>query len=60
VTQITGLLTILIFVFVTSLIVWTILKFTLGLRVDEEEEIEGIDLGECGVEAYPEFTVSQR
>ncbi|MCP5421045.1 MAG: ammonium transporter [Gammaproteobacteria bacterium] len=57
--QVTGLFSIMVFVFISSLIVWTILKFTIGLRVDEEEEIEGVDLGECGVEAYPEFTGNQ-
>ena len=54
--QIVGALTIFVWVFVTSLIVWGILKATVGIRVSEEEEVEGVDLGECGMEAYPEFT----
>jgi ammonium transporter, Amt family len=53
--QIVGLLTIFVWVFVTSLIVWMILKVTMGIRVSEEEEYEGVDLSECGMEAYPEF-----
>ncbi|MGA1093400.1 MAG: hypothetical protein ACO3TM_04570 [Burkholderiaceae bacterium] len=39
----------------TSLIVWGILKAIMGIRVSEEEEYEGVDLVECGQEAYPEF-----
>lgn len=53
--QIVGLLTIFIWVFVVSLVVWMILKVTMGIRVTEEEEYEGVDLSECGMEAYPEF-----
>ncbi|WP_111641455.1 ammonium transporter [Marinimicrobium alkaliphilum] len=53
--QIIGALTIFVWVFVTSLIVWAILKATIGIRVSEEEEYEGVDLSECGMEAYPEF-----
>ena len=44
-------------VFVTSLIVFGILKAVMGIRVSEEEEYEGVDLSECGMEAYPEFTM---
>jgi len=54
--QIIGAITIFVWVFVTSLIVWGILKAVVGIRVSEEEEVEGVDLGECGMEAYPEFT----
>jgi len=53
--QIVGLLTIFVWVFVTSLIVWLIIKAIMGVRVSEEEEFEGVDLSECGMEAYPEF-----
>ncbi len=53
--QIIGLLTIFIWVFVTSFIVWLVIKMIMGIRVSEEEEEEGVDLSECGVEAYPEF-----
>jgi Amt family ammonium transporter len=37
-------------------VVWGILKAVMGIRVDEEEEYTGLDIGECGLEAYPEFT----
>jgi len=53
--QIVGILTIFIWVFVTSFIVWLILKMIMGIRVSEEEEAEGVDMSECGVVAYPEF-----
>lgn len=54
--QIIGAVTIFVWVFVASLIVWAVLKMIMGLRVTEEEEYEGVDLVECGMEAYPEFT----
>ncbi len=54
--QLTGLFTILAWTFITSLIVWAIIKAVMGIRVSEEEEYEGVDLVECGMEAYPEFT----
>jgi ammonium transporter, Amt family len=57
--QIIGALTIFVWVFVASLIVWGILKMVMGIRVSEEEEYEGVDLSECGMEAYPEFGVKQ-
>ena len=53
--QIIGALTIFVWVFVASLVVWGILKATVGIRVSEEQEYEGLDLAECGMEAYPEF-----
>jgi Amt family ammonium transporter len=53
--QIVGALTIFIWVFVASLITWAILKAVMGIRVSEEDEYEGVDLSECGMEAYPEF-----
>ena len=56
VAQLIGIVTIFAWVFVTSFVVWFILKATLGIRVSEEEEYEGVDIGECGLEAYPEFT----
>ena len=54
--QLTGALVIFTWVFVTSLIVWAVIKAVFGIRVSEEEEYEGVDLSECGMEAYPEFT----
>ncbi len=53
--QLLGAATIFIWVFVVSGIVWFALKATMGIRVTEEEEYEGVDLAECGMEAYPEF-----
>jgi Amt family ammonium transporter len=55
VAQLTGIATILGWVFVTSFVTWFLLKAVVGIRVSEEEEYEGVDLGECGLEAYPEF-----
>jgi Amt family ammonium transporter len=43
------------FTLVASLIVWYVLKLTLGIRVSPEEEAEGLDIGEHGNEAYPNF-----
>lgn len=54
--QLIGAATIFVWVFVVSLIVWGILKAVMGIRVSEEEEYEGVDYVECGMEAYPEFT----
>ena len=53
--QIIGAITIFVWVFGASLIVWGILKMVMGIRVSEEEEAEGIDISETGLEAYPEF-----
>ena len=57
--QIVGALTIFGWVFATSLAVWFILKATMGIRVSEEEEYEGVDVSECGLEAYPDFTTAK-
>ncbi len=57
--QIVGGLTIFVWVFVASFITWYIIKMIMGIRVSEEEEFEGTDLSECGMEAYPEFTGSR-
>ena len=56
VAQLTGIGVIFAWVFGTSFIVWAIMKAVMGIRVSEEEELEGVDIGECGLEAYPEFT----
>ena len=55
-TQIFGFVAIGVFVTVVSAIVWLILKATMGIRVDEEAEINGLDMAELGMEAYPEFS----
>ncbi len=57
--QLTGLGVIFAWTFVASLITWGIIKVVMGIRVSEEEEFEGCDIGECGMEAYPEFTGSR-
>jgi len=60
-TQIVGIVAIGLFTFVASAVVWLILRAVTGLRVGEEEEANGLDMTEIGVEAYPEFGVgSQR
>lgn len=55
--QLVGALTIFVWVFVASSILWLIIKSIMGIRVSEEEESDGMDISECGLEAYPEFTV---
>ncbi|MCH2076275.1 MAG: ammonium transporter [Rhodobacteraceae bacterium] len=55
-TQIVGIVAYGVFTFVASLIVWFILKAVMGIRVDEEAEITGLDTTELGMEAYPEFS----
>ena len=53
--QMTGAATIFTWVFISSLIVWSVIKVVIGLRISEEEEYQGADIAECGMEAYPEF-----
>ncbi|MDH4047984.1 MAG: ammonium transporter [Gammaproteobacteria bacterium] len=57
--QLVGLVSIFFWVFLTSLLVWFLIKVTAGIRVDEQHEYEGVDLSECGLEAYPEFTTAE-
>mgnify|MGYP001235413043 CR=1 FL=1 len=55
--QLEGLLVIFGWVFVTSAITWKVIDMAMGgIRVSEEEEVAGVDIAECGMEAYPEFT----
>lgn len=54
--QLIGATTIFSWVFISSAIVWYAIKLIIGLRVSQEEEFEGVDVSECGMEAYPEFT----
>jgi len=58
--QLIGAGTIFVWVFVVSLIVWMVIKAVMGVRVTEEEEYEGVDISECGMEAYPEFTTTRK
>ncbi|HIP06540.1 MAG TPA: ammonium transporter [Mariprofundaceae bacterium] len=53
--QLMGIGVIFAFVFASSFVVWMAIKALFGIRVSEEEEYEGLDVGECGLEAYPEF-----
>jgi len=53
--QLVGAGTIFVWVFGTSLLLWLGLKSAMGIRVSDEEEEDGVDLSECGLEAYPEF-----
>ncbi|UJF19632.1 ammonium transporter [Vibrio sp. SS-MA-C1-2] len=55
--QLIGALVIFGWVFIASIVVWSILKRTIGIRVSEEEELEGMDIHDCGIDAYPEFMV---
>jgi len=53
--QLTGVISVAAYTFIISLITWAILKATMGIRVSLQEEIEGLDIGEHGNVAYPEF-----
>ena len=55
-TQFLGVVSIGVFAVIASAIGWMLLKFTVGIRVSEEEELNGLDKSELGIEAYPEFT----
>ncbi len=55
-TQLYAIVVVGLFTVIVSAIVWFILKATMGLRVDEETEINGLDMAELGMEAYPEFS----
>jgi Amt family ammonium transporter len=54
--QLTGIIAYGVFTFVASAIIWFILKAVMGIRVSEEDEINGLDTSELGMEAYPEFS----
>jgi Amt family ammonium transporter len=53
--QLVGVVAVGAFVVITALIGWAILKATVGIRVSKEEEFDGLDLGEHGTAAYPDF-----
>jgi Amt family ammonium transporter len=55
-TQLYSITIVALFVFISSAVVWFILKVTVGIRVSEEDEITGLDISELGMEAYPEFS----
>ena len=54
-TQLYSIIVVGVFVSVASAVVWIVLKAVMGLRVDEEAEMNGLDTTELGMEAYPEF-----
>ena len=54
-TQLYGSAVIFGWVFAASIVVWAILKKTMGIRVSDEDEYNGVDKTDCGIEAYPEF-----
>jgi Amt family ammonium transporter len=56
-TQLIGVAAVGVFAFGISLLFWAIIKATVGLRVGPEEELEGLDIGEHGISAYPEFHI---
>lgn len=55
ISQVIGIAAVGIFVVVVSLIIWLVIKAVMGLRVEKDEEREGLDIGEHGMEAYPDF-----
>ena len=57
-TQIYSILVVGVFVVVTSAVVWLVLKAFTGIRVSEEDEINGLDMSELGMDAYPDFSKS--
>ncbi len=57
-TQLYGIIVVGVFTIVASAVLWMILKVTMGIRVSEEDEINGLDMSELGMEAYPEFKSS--
>ena len=57
--QLFGIGVIFAFVFVASLTTWSVIRILAGLRVSEDDEYRGVDVSECGLEAYPEFTANR-
>jgi len=57
--QLLGIVVIFAWVFLTSFVVWYIIKKVMGIRVSAQDEYDGVDASECGIEAYPEFSASK-
>ncbi len=53
--QAAGVVAVGVFTFIVAFAVWYVIKMVMGLRVSVEEEIAGLDLGEHGTKAYPDF-----
>lgn len=60
ISQIKGVVAYGIFCFIASLVIFLVLKVIMGLRVSAEEETEGLDIGEHGQEAYPDFSPASK
>jgi len=58
VSQLKGIVSIGVFTFIFATVLFLVIKAVMGLRVSEEEEVEGLDIGEHGNEAYPDFTIA--
>lgn len=58
--QLKGIFFVALYVFPVSFVLWALLKYTIGIRVGAEEETEGLDIGEHGNEAYPDFTAAHK
>ncbi|MFS4580976.1 ammonium transporter [Phaeobacter sp. C3_T13_0] len=58
ITQLTGIVVVALFVVISSAVVWLILRAVTGIRVTEDDEVNGLDMAEMGMEAYPEFSPS--
>jgi Amt family ammonium transporter len=54
--QLAGVLAVGVFTFGVALLAWAVIKATMGIRVSPEEELEGLDIGEHGIGAYPDFS----
>ena len=57
-TQLIGVVSVAAFIVITTTIIWLVIKKTIGLRVTAEEEIDGLDIGEHGNQAYPDFVIA--
>ena len=57
--QLAGVVAVGAFVFAASMAAWMLIKVTMGVRVTEEEEVEGLDIGEHGNRAYPDFVQTE-
>ncbi|MHB8762265.1 MAG: ammonium transporter [Coriobacteriia bacterium] len=57
--QLAGVAAVGAFVFAASMAAWMLIKVIMGVRVTEEEEIEGLDIGEHGNRAYPDFVQTE-
>jgi Amt family ammonium transporter len=56
--QLIGVVSAGIFTFAISIVAWGLMKATIGIRVNPEEEMEGLDVGEHGISAYPDFQLT--